>query len=428
MMTDLLAVNITTPLVVGTATTVAAVLFVVLLLHTITRWIAHAALTLGLGALLGVVLIWLITDVFNIFGIRFSTITVLWVSALCASLALAALNFRHSKLWRKITAAISLVVFVVTAGLGINADIGLNRTLGSLMGISTAKEIRLPEITSPSATPTEPLWTHRKPPSDMPDKGLQGKKRIPATASGFVARDAGIYLPPAAQVTNPPQLPLVIMLMGQPGNPDPADIASVLDGFAGKNKGLAPIVIVADQIGPGQNDTGCLDTDRYGNVETYIIKDVVNYAKSQLNILQEPKYWTIAGYSNGGQCAVSLGAKHQNVFGNILSISGEEFPGAENPKATLNDLFNGNQAAYDAQKPVALLAKNRFEDTTAVFTVGANDTPYKPAAQKLYQAATQSGMATTYHEVSNAGHLADALQGGLEKGFDVLYPRLGLSP
>lgn len=428
MFTDILSANITTAAVIGTASAIGAVFFVLLFLRPTGRWTVKAISAIAVGAVVGVVISWLVTDVFDVFGIDFNRTTVFWFAALLGSVALAGLNFRHSARWRKAVAATSIPVFTVVAGLGINAEFGLNRTLGSLMGISTAKDIELAKpANSDSPASKGPLWERWTPPADMPAVGLQGKKAIPAQASGFVARDAGIYLPPAARVANPPQLPLLVMLMGQPGNPDPADIGLVLDKYAAANKGLAPIVIVADQIGPGQDDTLCVDSSKFGNVESYIMKDVVNYAKANLAILKEPKYWTVAGYSNGGQCAISLGAKYPEVFGNILDISGEEYPGQEDPAGSLAGVFHGDKTAYDAQMPTNIMSKKHYPDTTAIFTVGANDHTYVRAAKAVFEAATKAGMKSTLYEVPNAGHVEDALSGGLNKGFEVLYPRLGLS-
>lgn len=140
---------------------------------------------------------------------------------------------------------------------------------------------------------------------------------IPGTLSGFTARPAGIYLPPAALVDSPPALPLVVMMMGQPGDPDPRFAAESLNEFAAQNRGLAPIIIVADQLGNSLVDDLCLDTARFGNAETYINKDVVDWARSNLNVIGDARHWTVAGYSHGGQCAISFGAKYPEIWGNI---------------------------------------------------------------------------------------------------------------
>jgi len=49
------------------------------------------------------------------------------------------------------------------------------------------------------------------------------------------------------------------------------------------------------------------------------------------------------------------------------------------------------------------------------------------AAKAVSAAAQASGMSVTYYEVPNGGHVGRALNEGLAKGFEVLYPRLGLS-
>lgn len=428
MFQQILAADIATDAVVYGGAAVALVFAVILMLRRGKRRALTALAAVVAGAALGFVAIWLIVDVWDLLPIPITTKMKCWAIALLAGLALVAVNFRGSPRWRKVVAIIAIPVFVAVAGLGVNAEIGLNRTLGSLMGISTIPPIDLPPVAEPDTTDQNvPLWESWKPPADMPATGVQGITDIPNTKSGFIARPAGIYLPPAALVSNPPRLPFVLMLMGQPGNPEPKVIAEVLEKFAAVNNGLAPIVVVADQVGPEQNDTLCVDSKKFGKVETYLMKDVVDYARAKLGILEDREYWTIAGYSNGGQCAISLGAKHPDIFGNVLDISGEEYPGAENSAKNLAQVFNGNQAAYDAEKPINIMATRQYTDMTAIFTAGSDDAPYVATAKKVAAAAAAAGMDVHYFEVPNGGHTFAALSGGLQLGFEVLYPRLGLS-
>jgi hypothetical protein len=58
-------------------------------------------------------------------------------------------------------------------------------------------------------------------------------------------------------------------------------------------------VLVADQIGNPVVDPLRLDTVRYGNAKTYVTKDVVDWARTPLHVLQDAAHWTVAGYSNG---------------------------------------------------------------------------------------------------------------------------------
>ncbi|NYE94275.1 enterochelin esterase-like enzyme [Psychromicrobium silvestre] len=261
----------------------------------------------------------------------------------------------------------------------------------------------------------------------MPAVGKTGVVYIDPKASGFKARPAGVYLPPAALTAHPPKLPFYLLMMGQPGRPDPHYVEGIFNDYAKKHRGLAPIVLVADQVGPTQSDTLCLNSAKFGQVEDYIAKDVVSWAKQNLNILSERKYWTVAGYSNGGQCAISFAAKYPQVWGNVVDISGEEYPGAEHPASNLSSIFNGDQAAYDAEKPINIMAKHHYPDTHAVFTVGSDDSLYVAQAKRVSQAAREAGMIVDYHEVLNGGHLIKALAGGLTRGLQVLDKRWGLS-
>ena len=405
----------------------ATVQLLYLLLRAPTRdWIVTVVIAVAAGVGVAGMTWFVVVTVVDAFGMSPGLASFLWFAATCSAIALALANLRSSRRRRKIVAAASILLFLASGTLAINASFGLNRTLGSLVGVTTEAAIALP-VTSPPPK-TGPLYQSWVAPADLPAQGEIGSQVIPNTISGFTSRPAGIYLPPAALVANAPALPLVILLMGQPGNPDPSFIAATLDQDSAAHDGLAPIVIVADQLGDPASDPLCLDTSNYGKAETFITQDVVNWAESNLNIINDPRYWTIAGYSNGGQCAISFAAKHPDLFSNVVDISGEEFAGSEIEAATLADVFQDDQAAYDAIKPLNLLAARKFTDTAAVFTVGSDDTAFIPGQQRMAAAATAAGMTVTYWESPNGGHVLPALTDGLDEAFVVLYPRLGLAP
>ena len=79
--------------------------------------------------------------------------------------------------------------------------------------------------------------------------------------------------------------------------------------------------------------------------------------------------WTVAGFSNGGQCAISLAAKYPQVWGNVIDASGTTYAGIESETEVLAEVFGGDQAAYDATKPATVLAASSYPDSAAVFTV-----------------------------------------------------------
>ena len=408
----------------------AAVLFLALRRPT-RRWIITGTAALLAGSVGAFVTLWFVS-VTNAFGVDLSFTTSTWVYLAFAAICLAIANFWNAKWSRKVIASVAIVLFGVTGTVAINADFGLDRTVADLAGISTEKPITLPKqppLPTPSRTPLAggALWANWATAKDQPAGGTIGTVIIANSLSGFHSRPAGLYLPPAALVKNPPALPLVIMLMGQPGNPDPSFQKPILDAFAARHNGLAPIVLVADQLGDPAVDPLCLDTAQFGKAETFLVGDVVAWARANLHIMTDAAHWTIAGYSNGGQCALSLGAKHPEIWGNVLDISGEEYPGSARPKQTLAQAFAGNTAAYQAARPLTVLSAHHYSDTVGIFTVGSNDGGYVAQAKTVEAAARLSGWKTTFFEVPNGGHVLGALNGGLQEGYRMLYPRLGLS-
>jgi predicted esterase len=409
----------------------AAIAICLLIRPVRLKWVLTALIgILGGGVIaLGAVLI---VNASGAFGGPLPAQAELWIMATFAAVGLAVVSLWNSRWWRKIVAIVGIIVFGLTGTLAVNAYYGLNKTVAAFMGITVDNPQPLPTVDpskTPTANPNEPLYQSWKPPAGMASVGQQSTQVIPNTISGFQARPAGIYLPPAALVPNAPALPLVVLMMGQPGNPDTSYIADVLDSYAAQNNGLAPIVVVADQIGSPDQDPVCLDSAKYGNAETYITQDVVNWARKNLNVLQDPAHWTVAGYSNGGACAFKYGAEHPEIWGNVLDISGELYAGSENPATVQAQLFGGDAAAFDASKPASILASgaHTYPDTWGIFTSGSNDPVYVDEAQKASDAATAAGWHVTNYVIPGAGHVVDALNGGLQKGFEILYPRLGLS-
>ncbi len=409
----------------------AATVFVYLLGRSAGwSWVLTVIVLLLVGAITGVAVVWIAVNLLDAFGGPVNEETWWWAPAAFAGIAVAIWNLWRSRWWRKLIAMLAVPLFAATAALGVNAAYGLNPTLGSMLHLSTADPIPVPSPDPADATdPAEPLYTTWTAPAGMPETGRIGTVEggVPNTVSGFPARPAQLYLPPAALVDEAPRLPLVIMMMGQPGDPDASFIGGVLDRFAADHDGLAPIALVVDQLGDPADDPLCLDSE-LGDVETYVMQDVVPWAKQHLDVLQGRTYTTVAGYSNGGGCAAYFGAKHPDVFGNLLAISPVEFAGAEEPDEVLREVFHGDQAAYDAVKPATIMAaKAPYPDTTAIFTAGEDDSAFAPGSQRLADAAQAAGMATTFYLVPDADHGVSGLNGGLQKGFEVLYPRLGLS-
>lgn len=406
-----------------------AVVFAVVVLVVPPRRIRRLLITAVVSAVVGYAGAHLL-EAWDVFQGPLPVHAAVWISAGVAAVAMGAAGVFVRPWWRRVVAASLIVVGAIGMGLSVNAAYGLTGNLAAILGIQALDSAPLPG-TSAASGDAATLYQTWSPPAGMPSKGrvsaLSGDQKIPAT--GFQARDAALYLPPAALVPDPPRLPLLVFMMGQPGTPDPTVLAKSLDAFAAAHNGLAPIAIVADQLGSVDVDPACADSTKYGKVSTYINVDVPAYARAHLNIVDDPDYWVIGGYSNGGACAFTYGAQFPQTWGNIMDISGNEYPGSEHIDQTVKEVFGGNRAAFDAASPVALLAAHpgQYAGHEAVFTHGEQDAQFGPGQVANASRAHAAGFAVLTQTIPGEGHTGPVLQKGLDYAIGALAPRLGLA-
>lgn len=414
----------------------AAAIAIALLVRDHARnWVATALPALAGGAAVGLAAVWY-CNAANVFGVPLPHGTGWWAAGAGAGIGLGIASMWRTRVWRKVLAGALIVMAPLSAGMGINAGFGLTPTIADVLGVNTLPSVGSLPVTALHPRPrptTEPLYARWRPPVGMPARGRVGTladaTRIPSTG-GFTPRDATIYLPPAALVPDAPALPLVVMMNGKPGSPNPAFVAAALNHLAAEHAGLAPIVIIADQLGTPYQQPACSPYSVFGNVSQYVNTDIVRYARTHLNIIQNPAYWTIAGYSDGGACALKWAAEFPQIWGNMVSISGDVFPGATERHVALEDGFRGNVAEDLGQRPSVFVRENRgrFTGHTAIFTAGGLDAVFSGYAKRNAEMLQAAGFTVTLQEISGATHVGSALSGGLAFAFARLYPVLGLSP
>ncbi len=160
----------------------------------------------------------------------------------------------------------------------------------------------------------------------LPARGWTVHVDVPAPRSGFEARRAYVYLPPAWFAVPRPALPVILLLHGDPGGPEnwtrsgQADVAA--DAFAADHGGQAPILVMPDVGGVDQVDTECVDSRR-GRVETYLMDDVLAFAADRFGAATGPGTVAVAGLSSGGTCAAILALRHPDqirVFGDYSGV------------------------------------------------------------------------------------------------------------
>ncbi|MFJ6653243.1 alpha/beta hydrolase-fold protein [Microbacterium sp. NPDC091313] len=355
----------------------------------------------------------------------------LWAAAAAAGVAVGAVGVLRRPWWRRLIGVFTIILALLAGSLGVNRAYGITHNLAAILGVQAEADAVLP---GQSANPDDlsTLYQTWTPPADMPSKGtvgaLTGSNRIPS--GQFAPRDAALYLPPAALTADPPKLPLLVFMMGQPGSPDPTNLAQALDAFAAAHNGLAPIAIVADQLGGRDKDPACADSQMYGAVSTYFNDLIPQWASENLNISADHRYWIIGGYSNGGSCAVTWAAQHPDVWGQLWDISGNEFPGSEHVDETVKDVFGGDTAAFNAAKPAAIMAAapaGTYDGHTAVFTWGGADTTFGPGQQSNAAAAKAAGFDVVTQSFDGQGHTGAVLDDGLTAAMAAIAPVVGLA-
>lgn len=427
--TWLLAIRIDHGPVLWAVHLIAVALVLVLLIRRPTRrWLLTAPLAVLSGALLALAATWLAQDVLDVFDAPMERDVRLWIAGTGAVVGLAIANLWLSRWWRKLVAVLAIAVFVLSGALGVASASGIAKNVGDLLEMPVEQPLDVSSLAPHSTNPPGALAASWTAPPGMPTAGIEGTVTIPATTSGFPARDAIVYLPPAARLPDAPALPVVVFMSGQPGAPDVSDIGASLDAFAAQHEGLAPIVVSVDQLGgDGDNNPLCIDGYQ-GNAQSYVDVDVPAYIAKTFNVLTGPANWTIAGFSNGGGCAIRFAAAFPELWGNVIDIAGELGPDLGSPEETIDEGFGGDSGAYEAAQAGAMLAAGApFPDTVAIFADGTEDEPFLSASRSVSAAAAEAGMRTSLFISPGTGHDVDTIAYGFDHAFPLLYPRWGLA-
>lgn len=410
------------------AATAAAAVYLLVRLGK-SRWVIRTAAVTILGGAAGLLFTWLIADVWNAFGVSPSAITRMWVAFAGAGVALAAANLWGTRWSRKAVAVLFVPAIIVTSAAGINVDFGTYPRARDAAGIIPFSPLPLSYLKGHAQSMDPRLSVHWQPPAGIPTHGIIGTVTIPAPRSHFLARRAVVYLPPAALVPHPPVLPVVMLFSGQPGSPTDVfasgHAGAIYDAYAAAHGGLAPIVVVADQLGyPGRNPM-CTDST-LGNAGTYLTVDVPNWIRNHLRVAADRQYWGVGGYSEGGTCAIQFGAGRPDLFGSIVDVLGELQPSVGSN--TVSRAFGGSATAYSAVKPLTLLAVHApYSDTLAIFGTGARDTRYTQYAHAMETAASNAGMNTELITAARSGHDWNTVRYVWSRALPQVADRMGLA-
>jgi S-formylglutathione hydrolase FrmB len=164
-----------------------------------------------------------------------------------------------------------------------------------------------------------------------------------------------------------------------------------------------------------------------GNSRTYLEQDVPAWITSHLRVQTGATAWTVGGFSQGGTCAIQLGAGDPQRFGNVIDVSGELGPTESTRAETLHG-FGGSVAAWRAAQPIAVMAQHGpYTGTSAFFTAAQLDRHYGPAMPVVAAHAAAAGMHVTRWIVPGGGHDWAMARAAIAAGMAWLEPRVGLA-
>lgn len=403
-------------------------------------WWRAVPLAVAIGALCAAVVAVAVNVVWRPFPDPLPARSLVWTALGVAAVALAVLRIRSAPRPRTVRARVLPVVaaatVVITGIAQVNQLYGAYPTLRAALGLRLAQQVDLGQLAPPKAraivappgTSLAGVW---RPPPGMPSRGAVSETPIPGVVSGFPARPAWVYLPPAYLATPRAQLPVLVLLPGQPGAPrdwlDGGRLIETMDAYARAHAGLAPVVVVPDPLGSRLAQPLCVDGPR-GRAFTYLTVDVPAWIKNSLQVDRDAARWAVAGNSAGGTCAMQLAVNAPSVYPTFVDMSGQEEPTLGTRQRTINDVFGGDAAAFQRVNPLDVLASGRLRGAglAGAVTVGGQDTRYGPQARRVYQALRAGGVDARYLEVPG-GHSWQVWSEALRLTMPFVAARTGLT-
>jgi S-formylglutathione hydrolase FrmB len=201
-------------------------------------------------------------------------------------------------------------------------------------------------------------------------------------------------------------------------------MAEVLDGYARRHGGRAPVVVVPDDLGAQTANPLCLDS-RLGRAAGYLTRDVPQWIRRQLTVDADPARWAVGGYSHGGTCALQLAVGHPDVYPTFIDVSGQAEPTLGDRDRTVQAAFGGDADAFRRVNPLDVLQHRRLPRLFGVLVAGLADRRYLPQQRAVRGACESAGMTVEWAELPG-GHTWAVWGPGLALGLDRIAGRLGL--
>jgi enterochelin esterase-like enzyme len=405
------------------------VVLALLALAASLAWNRRAALRqLLLGARLAAALVGIagiIDDGLALIPYQFPNSYYFWFGLIALAFAWCILGWRGRRLWQQLVSILSILLTAVMAMTLVNQHYGYYPTLATVFGQEAQHQVNITQLT---AAQHEYRRTHR-----LPGNGFTVSLPVPGTKSGFRARPAYVWLPPAWVANPTPRLPVIELIAGTPSDPSDWTRAGFADQtaqtFALQHGGRAPILIMPDANGSTTGDTECVNS-ALGNAETYLTVDVPAFVRKTFHASTDDDSLAIAGLSEGGMCSLMLSLRHPKLYPSFADFSGLTSPTVlpvVDRSATIAALFAGSASEYDAHDPLHLLSTGQYPDLDGWFDVGLSDLDPLAAQRTLVPLARSAGISTCATEWPG-GHNYEFWSEAFRRALPWLCSRLELIP
>ena len=280
-------------------------------------WSRRVPIAIGVGLLLMIAVVILVQDIWRPFpdALPLAANVAVFLTGTAVTLAI----LQRVSWPKRVVSVLAVVLVAVGGGSLVNNHFADYLTVRQLLGLPPTDQVDFNDIPRPSDT-TAPTTTRNQKATPnptttstgpMPAQGSVTETAIPGTKSGFPARDATIYLPPAYGRSASP-LPVLVMMAGQPGSPQDwlngGQLPQIMDAYAAQHDGLGPVVAIVDQLGTGSKDPMCLD-GTFGNAFSYLSVDVPDWLSTNLVVDTDHRHWAVGGLSAGGTCSTAAGGR-----------------------------------------------------------------------------------------------------------------------
>jgi len=328
-----------------------------------------------------------------------ATVLIAVVVAVGATALLALAWDRRRAVGRIALTAIVVLAVTAAAALQLNLLTETYPAWSALVGQS-AESSEAPDDPGPvSIAVANPQNQHG--PAKVTGPGQLADYTVHGNASGLTM-PMTVYLP--AAYTTPRnrafQFPVIEAFHGFPGTPAAwpkrLDAKRYLDQEIAAGRMSPTVVLFPYQTPNPLLDTECLNLAKGPQTETYLTRDVPDWAREHLRVRTDRGSWGLIGFSAGGYCAMNLAMKHPDRFTAGASLSGLAGPGikvGDDSEKTTNSItwrlthqppppvsLYLAWAADDAgpgkdSRQIARLAKAPLSVTTATMPRGGHSLP-----------------------------------------------------